>query len=242
MSKYTTEVRFICESILGKTESEGAHSIDNIIANSHASIFNFSYPIFDESYRSVLETKILKHFYTREIGEETYGLWKLRLNAKMNEIMPYYNKLYNSELLSFNPLYTTNFTTTRDITGTNSRTENEKIDDDSTNTNTTTGSSTSWNMYSDTPQGAVTNIDNGSYLTNATKDTDSTNATNTGSSTFDRTRGVTGSGNSTEHYLESVVGYRGVNPSKMLQDYRDTFLNIDMQIINELDVLFMQLW
>lgn len=41
----------------------------------------------------------------REIGTETYGLWHLYLDTTLNEIMPYYNKLYETELLKFNPLY-----------------------------------------------------------------------------------------------------------------------------------------
>lgn len=53
------------------------------------------YPIFDEDYRKELQKKILLKYYTREICEETFGLWKLRLNSKMNEIMPYYNQLYS---------------------------------------------------------------------------------------------------------------------------------------------------
>lgn len=105
MSKYTTELRYICESLSGLTESKGYNNINDVIANSRQRLFDFNYPIFDETYRSVLETKIIKHFYTREIGEETFGLWKLRLDDKLNLIMPYYNKLYESELLKFNPLY-----------------------------------------------------------------------------------------------------------------------------------------
>ena len=105
MSKYTTQVRFICENYAGLTESVGYGKVDEIIASARKKVFDFPYPIFDETYRNVLETKILKHFYTREIGAETVGLWKLWLNTKMNEIMPYYNKLYKSELLDFNPLY-----------------------------------------------------------------------------------------------------------------------------------------
>ena len=110
MSIYTTEVRYICETANNLTNSAGYNSINEIIKNALPSIFNFNFPIFDEKYRSVLETKILKHFYTREIGEETVGLWKLRLDTRLNEIMPYYNKLYMSELLEFNPLYTANLT------------------------------------------------------------------------------------------------------------------------------------
>lgn len=52
------------------------------------------YPLFDNEYRPTLQQKILLHYYTREICEETFALWKLRLISKLNDIMPYYNKLY----------------------------------------------------------------------------------------------------------------------------------------------------
>ena len=97
MSNYTTEVRYICEAKAGLTESAGQNSVNEIIAASLSSIFNFNFPIFDEQYRSVLETKILKHYYTREIAFESVGLWQLKLDTKLNEIMPYYNQLYESE-------------------------------------------------------------------------------------------------------------------------------------------------
>lgn len=105
MSVYTTEVRFICETAAGYTESQGYNTVQSIIEKSAPKIFDFDFPIFDEKYRLPLETKILRHFYTREICEETVGLWKLRLQDRLNLIMPYYNKLYESELLKFNPLY-----------------------------------------------------------------------------------------------------------------------------------------
>lgn len=110
MSKYTTQVRYICENYAGLTESGDYTDIGDILHASHAAVIG-NYPIFDETYRETLDTKILKHYYTREICEETVGLWKLRLNARMNEIMPYYNKLYESELLRFNPLYDVDLTT-----------------------------------------------------------------------------------------------------------------------------------
>lgn len=106
MSKYTTEVRYICESFSGLDKSVDGDVVDEVISESADKIFG-NFPIFDENYRLVLESKILKHYYTREIGFETAGLWQLKLNTKMNEIMPYYNKLYESELLEFNPFYDT---------------------------------------------------------------------------------------------------------------------------------------
>lgn len=112
MSKYTTEVRYLCEFEAGYKESQGYQSIDEIVTKAAPKIFDFDFPIFDADYRLPLEKKILKHFYTREISEETVGLWKLRLEDRLNLIMPYYNKLYESELLEFNPLYDADYSKT----------------------------------------------------------------------------------------------------------------------------------
>lgn len=124
MSKYTTEVRFICENSAGLSKSEGADNVDSVLDKCWNKIFNFDFPIFDENYRQVLCRKILKHYYTREIAHETVGRWKLALNAKLNEIMPYYNQLYKSELLEFNPFYDVDLTRSREGSGTSNKTSN----------------------------------------------------------------------------------------------------------------------
>ena len=134
MSKYTTEVRFLCESLTGHAESQGFSEVDNILTEASPIIFSFQFPIFDEAYRLPLERKILRHYYTREISEETYGLWKLRLQDRMETIMPYYNKLYESALLSFNPFYDVDLTTNHagnqsGVVDTNER-ENRERDND----------------------------------------------------------------------------------------------------------------
>ena len=48
--------------------------------------------------------------------------------------------------------------------------------------------------------------------------------------------------NNFENYLENVLGWNGKSPSKLLQEFRETFLNIDMMIIEELSDLFFGLW
>lgn len=123
MSKYTTEVRFICETYAGLDESKGLDDVNEIIHECHNKVMG-AYPIFDEAYRETLNAKILKHYYTREICAETVGLWRLWLNNRMNEIMPYYNQLYKSTLLEFNPFYDTDLSTehTRDEDGENTNT------------------------------------------------------------------------------------------------------------------------
>lgn len=234
MSKYTTEVRFICETASGLGESKGFTDVDTIITNAIPKIFNFSFPIFDENYRTILEKKILKHFYTREICEETVGLWKLRLDTKLNEIMPYYNKLYKSEMLEFNPLYTANLTRTKKT----DYDSNRNINNNGTVNSTINNNNVSVELYSDTPQGALTGIENETYLTNARKTTDNGNSS---SSTTNSDSG-TDALNSTEDYLETVIGFEGGSASDLLIKYRDTFLNIDMMIIEDLETLFFQLW
>ena len=300
MSKYTTEVRFICENSAGLTESVGYSSIDEVLDKARDKIFDFDFPIFDENYRTVLENKILKHYYTREIGAESVGLWKFWLNTRLNEIMPYYNQLYKSELIKFNPMYDVDLTTdyvkndngTNNKTGTYSETGsfsettdkddelNETTSDNVSRTiNDETNSSTEnankndhWDYYSDTPQGGIEGVANNTYLTNARHITDdgsgstsetSSESTTTGSedrdidktatnhSDIDKTGNNSKSGNTTdnatiknvEDYLHHVVGKTGgVSYSKMLKEFRSTFLNIDMKIIGELKDLFMNVW
>lgn len=96
MSQYTTQIRYICEVESGLTESVGYNDADNVIGTAAPKIFGFSYPIFDEDYKSILQNKILEHYYTREIAFESVGLFKLKLRTKMREIMPKYNNLYSS--------------------------------------------------------------------------------------------------------------------------------------------------
>ena len=275
MSKYTTEVRFICETEAGLKKSVGFNDTDSVITNAAPKIFNFDFPIFDENYRLVLEKQILRHYYTREICMETVGAWKLKLQDRLNLIMPKYNKLYESAKLEFNPFYDVDLTTdhnrgnsgTSVSQATNTRVNNDSgsgsYSDSSSNSHSGSDSNTRWDLYSDTPQGGVAGINAASdpslgtnaYLTNARKITDSgsDSATDTGSrsgsNSTAREQTVTDNGNSSgnvtslENYLEHIKGKRGgATYSTMLQEYRETFLNIDLLIINDLSDLFFGLW
>lgn len=271
MSKYTTEVRFICETDCGLKESEGYHNINDILNACWNKTFDSNVEIFDENYRALLCKKILKHYYTREIGAETVGLWKFWMNRRFEEIMPYYNQLYKSALLEFNPLYDVDLTTRhnrkndedkqeditrKDNTQSSRNTTVNRDSDGSSSTNRTTDE-TKRDLYSDTPQGAITGVESEKYLTNARKITqDETEKTNSNFTQNDNTRDNSnfnedvnakttniGAINSTEEYLETVKGKRGgVSFSSLLSEYRKTFLNIDMLVIEEFSDLFFGLW
>lgn len=231
MSKYTTEVRYICEHFSGLNESVGYYKVNEVIEKSRQKIFNFDYPIFDEKYKSVIETKILKHYYTREIGFESVGLWLLKLETKLNEVMPYFNKLYNSELLEFNPFYDVDVkTTSKRTTNTNSITKAE----DKTNVD---NDSVDRVLYSDTPQGSLKNVENETYLTNATKTL--SEATTNSVSNSNSENNV----NNLDDYIDNVIGKRGGESfSKMLMEFRETFINIDLLVIDALSDLFMNVY
>lgn len=368
MSKYTTEVRYICETNTSRPiVGDGFNNVEEIINASHGNIFNFEYPVFDNRYRAILEKKILRHFYTREICDETVGLWKLRMCDRLNVIMPYYNQLYESALLEFNPFYDTDYTRTGNVkdnklsvdsenessnktlandvdkTSNNMKTskmstekskngeqsgtsssdvesttddtytsigktsKNDTVSGTSTNSETKTSSSSgnSTDKYSDTPQGAVINLANDTYLTNArminkadsgsdstqgsvTKSEVNSETGNTSSSGKNNTKyesningadsrsisesesvdsrdveneinKVKENGNASENYnkngqrrgsvknlneyAEKVIGkMSGVSYSKMLNEFRSTFLNIDAMILKDLEPLFFGLW
>lgn len=227
MSKYTTEVRFICEASAGLMASEGQASVSKIISDSWEKIFDFDFPIFDPEYRSVLCTKILKHYYTREIGLETVGLWKLKLDTKMNEIMPYYNGLYESAYKKYDFLRDADYY--REHTG-----EEQGNNKDKSNSSNS-GNNYGLAAFSDTPQGALDNVENNTYLTNATKNTG--NYQNSGNSSRN------GSFDTTDHYLEHVYGKMpGKTYASLIKEYRATLINIDVMIIDELSDLFMKVW
>ena len=277
MSKYTTELRYLIEN--------------------NFDIGLKDYPIFDENYRESLNQKIINHYYFREIGMETAELFKRYLNNTMREIMPYYNQLYKSELLEFNPFYNVDKTVTADknnnsvsdfvgnISGKNTQTadtENTQTNNGkqqtttaATSTGESVGNSTTTNknknVSSDTPQGflSINSIENETYASTAemgnaesinNSKATSNNAENgiTDQTTADETKATGNSksnattetdtankttSNDFENYISHVIGKsEGETYSEMLMKFRETFLNIDMMIIDELKTCFMMIY
>ena len=196
MAVFTTQLRSICEFLADETESKPLGDVNAIIEKARVKIFDFNYDLYDETYKPVLERKILRHFYMQEIGLETYGLWKFHLENKLNEILPYYNELYKTLLFEYNPIYDIDLTTKRSQQGTQNLDEKHKtqsdISDSSTYSRNQSGSETgdtteqnnnvstmntnrknnneseNINQFSDTPQNGLSSVKSGRYLTNAT--------------------------------------------------------------------------
>ena len=193
-------------------------------------LFNFNYPIFNDEYRPVLEEKITRHFYFREIGFETVGRFLFELETKLNEIMPFYNKMYETTLLEFDPLlnYQVKETYEKKVTG---NTQGNANSSSSGSQNEKTN-----NLFSDTPQGRV-DFNTSSHVTTMAQDVGSSTSSNESIITQSQ------SNNDREEFVRTMEGNIGVQTfSQLVNDYRKTFLNVDMMVIDELNELFMRVY
>lgn len=100
MATYTMELRNYIEMW---SQDEALPQRD-VIEKGRKQLFDFPYPFFDEAYRSIFETNFIRTFYMKEIGFETEGLFKFQLETWLNVNMPYFNKLFESELFEYDPL------------------------------------------------------------------------------------------------------------------------------------------
>lgn len=100
MATYTMELRNYIEMW---SQDEVLPQRD-VIEKGRRQLFDFSYPFFDEAYRPIFETNFIRTFYMKEIGFETEGLFKFQLETWLNVNMPYFNKLFESELFEYDPL------------------------------------------------------------------------------------------------------------------------------------------
>lgn len=231
MSFYTTQVRYICESLAGYDRSKGYMSIEEVIDKSWDKIFPPSFQTFEESYRPVLAKKILKWYYTREIGSETFGLFQLRLDAKLSVIMPYYNKIYSAFALDYDILKDV------DLKSTHTRDNSGKNSSDTEGKASGTDSSKVTSRHSNTPQGGLDGIESNRYLSSA--DITDSNSKSSNSNTISNT----GNFSTTEDYVEHIVGKRTAQSyASLVSEYCEKLKNVDRMVINELDDLFMQIY
>jgi hypothetical protein len=185
------------------------------------------YPIFDEAYRQILNGKIIDHYFMREIGTETIDMFQLFMRRKMQEIMPFYNQMYKSTQIEFEPLLTINM----ESTGTNKATESVTADNTTEATSDSTSKSRAVN--SQTPQTMLSGDED--YASSASD----SNSDQTGTSNATQNNK---SDSTSEADSDNITkGYQGL-ASDLIMRYRDSFLNIDMTIINELEECFMLVW
>lgn len=232
MAKYTIELRRICD-IYGRDEVENwfkDYNINNYLTPTQIEQIQK----FNVWSKDRLATKIVDHYYMREIGFETPSLFKHYAKVKMQEIMERYLPKIYSNFLEYDPLSNVDFTEeyTREITGTGKNEGNSN----SNSSNNASG----LNVNSDTPQGQISKqtILSGSYASN-------TNASETESSINDNTTTSSNSeSNTIEKFTRHEEGDNGViiTNQRLVKEYREIIVAIDEEIINELNKLFMGLY
>lgn len=216
MSKYTIELRKVCDLYTRE------------VVESWFKDYNLSYYLKPDEITSIeeaglwskdrLATKIVDHYFMREIGLETPALFKHYAKVLMQEIMERKLPLIYSISINYDPLVNIDYTESFERT----------IENEGTTSNNASGLSVS----SDTPQGQIvkSNILAGAYAS-------ATGASETESSSND-------SNSTDENYTKHVKGNSGVSATaqKMIQQYRENIIAVDEEIINELNKLFMGLY
>ena len=226
MSKYTIELRKIIDDYYSREEVESwfkNYCLNNYLREKEIeSILQANIWSKDR-----LASKIVDHYYMREIGYETIGLFKHYAKVYMQEIMERYLPLIYTNSIEYDMLSNVDYeeTFTRNIQGSG--------ESESSSSNSASGLS----VNSDTPQGQITkeNILAGNYASN-------TGASETESSISDNS---STSNTTDETYSKKIKGNNGGlgdTSQKLIRQYRENIIAIDEQIIKELDKLFMGLY
>ena len=177
-----------------------------------------------------LAKRIVNHYYMREIGQETIGLFVHTIKYTMDELMEEYLPLIYSASIEYDPLVNVDFTETF------TRTAN--VDNTGQSVSASSSESDSIGINSDTPQGRVTkqSILGGNYAT--------ATAGSENSSSIDNTTNTNSGSESEEEYTKRVKGNSGVSATaqKMIEQYRNNIRAINREIIDKLESCFMGLY
>ena len=228
MANYTMELRKVCEYF---TRAE----VENWFKDYELS--NYLTPIqiaqiekFHVWSKDSLATKIVDHYFMREIGFETPALFKHYAKVTMQEIMERYLPKIYSNFLEYDPLSNVDFTEeyTREILGTSEGSSN------STSNNKASG----FNINNDTPQTRIEkqNLEAGIYASQI-------NQSDTETNIEDQTN-ANSSSNTIERFTRHEEGDNGViiTNQRLVKEYREIIVAIDEEIINELSKLFMGIY
>lgn len=236
MSKYTYQLRNVIlftsleevKSWLTDYDLADYLTSDQLEVVTEAGLFN----------KNKLADRIINHYYMREIGVETIGLFKLKIKTKLDLLMEKYAPLIYTNSIEYDILVNEDYTETfnRSTSGTDTNVNT------SAGSNSTTSSGSGLTVSSDTPQGQISkaNILAGQYATS----TSAGENTNTTSTTDSVTNNSSGSNSGTEQFTRRVKGNRGISATyqAMIKQYRENILTIYNDIINDLNDLFMGVW
>jgi hypothetical protein len=245
------------EYIESWSPDDGSMKIADMIEAGRSKLFDFDYPIFDPQYKKTFETHFIRHFYMREIGFETEGLFKFYLETWLSIHMPYWNKVFQSELIEFDPLTNTKVNVIQHRTGNKTNKQDSSMHGTDNGTNQTTNNGTltetdfARELESNNPDTRLQLTSNNGqgvieYASNIKEDSNNnsktSNSTNnqTTNNTSDVTSSTNGTNSDTMDFTDNRTGKIGdMTFSEMLNKYRDSFLRVEKQIFHEMQELFM---
>lgn len=210
--------------------------IKDLAKAGRSTIFNFDYPLTSNITKEKFETMILNHFLQRRIGFETVTAFRIQLDVKLNEIMPFYNKMFDA--LENWEIFNDGEVTTR--TGTDNRTSQStnNTSNQLTNHSTTSTNDTSDRRNSELPQSRLEDVRNGSYVTNYNYDTNTNNGED--NSTSQGTSQATNQGTDKNIYNETITR-TPADKIAILKEMQENIKSIYTMIFKDLDCLFYQL-
>lgn len=192
-------------------------NIYNLASGSRSTIFDFNYPLSTHIDKEEFEILILKHFIMRRIGFDTVTGFKIALEVKLNEIMPNYNKLF--DMLDGWDLLNGGETITRTTSDNGSNTLNNTINANNTNI--------SDRRNSNVPQNQLSDIENGTYMTDYNLDTNTDSGTTVSNT----------SGTNTNTTNETITR-TPVDKIRIYKEFIENRTNIYTMIFKDLDSLF----
>ncbi len=258
MASYSMTLRECLQTLLSyKGIDYSGMNTKEFIEEGRKVLFDFKYPIFDENYKGVYETNFIRNFYMKEIGFETEDLFKFQLETWLIINMPYYNKLYESELLDFDPLINSEMKTDiSKVKDTDTVMDSVTKGDTQSTTKQTVDGSQKDNAFnrvleSDTPDSrlSITSEDGKGVIEYASKINE--NDINTASTTNNKVEGnntdtsnITGNTKTditeTENFIQNRVGKVGdITYSEMVVKYRDSLIRVERMMFDEMNKLFM---
>lgn len=217
----------------GEKENEDEYEkIVDLPKLARTTIFNFDYPLSEKVSRETFEVNILNHYLMRRIGFETVTAFRISLNSKLNEIMPLYNKMFDSfvDLNIFEGDSSKRYGTEKRINTQSGKTTNELE-----NISNTNSKNISDRRHSDTPQNKLSNVQDGTYLSDYNYDTDTAESKDTSTSNGTSTSNV--NSNDLNNYSETIK--RDVaNKIDVLNQMQENVRSIYTLIYQDLDCLF----
>ena len=178
---------------------------------------SINYDLYDNNLKPVFEDKFIKRFYFREIGVETVSRFLINLEQTLNEIMPYYTQLYDTTLLKYDILNSTE--TIEEVTREIIKADKSVVLGNNTSKSTSFDTPiTSTNTYRSKP----------SFINERVDNIDTKNQSE---------------GNSTENFTRKFKNNQSnISKQDLIIKQRELIVNIDMMILDDLEVLFMQVF